>query len=522
MEALTGTPAGAATPGAAQRALVFVGFMGAGKSSSARAVAAHLGVDPLDSDRELENELGQTLETFFDVEGEAEFRRREEAVVLRVLERPGAAVIALGGGSLGSEAVRQALGRHTVVHLDVDPEDAWKRASGKGRPLARDKDRFEKLHGERRSLYESVADALLPSGGREQSQRALPALLTLLADQAAGASTKMVWAGSASGGYPVFTGRGLIERQLVHPPDARRFVVTDENVARFHRIDGEAAIAIPAGEAEKNLGQLERVLGELARGGATREDLVVAVGGGVVGDLAGFSAAVYQRGMRYAQVPTTLVAQVDSAFGGKTGVDLAEGKNYAGAYHLPSSVSVDPAALETLPAEELSAGYAEVVKTALIAGGELWARVREGEDADERVVLGCIRTKLEVVAEDERDSGRRQVLNLGHTVGHAIEAATGYRRYRHGEAIAIGLMAALRLSGDDALRNEVGALLQARGLPLSFEGAGVDEVLELISRDKKRVGARVPLVLVEAPGKVTHGHEVSDADLRSAVEEVAS
>jgi shikimate kinase/3-dehydroquinate synthase len=214
------------------------------------------------------------------------------------------------------------------------------------------------------------------------------------------------------------------------------------------------------------------------------------------------------------------VAQVDSAFGGKTGVDLPEGKNYVGAFHQPSAVIVDPAALDTLPREELAAGYAEVVKTALIAGGPLWARVRSGADPDESVVLGCLRTKLAVVAEDERDSGRRQVLNLGHTVGHAIEAATGYSRYRHGEAVAIGLLAALRLSGKDALRDEVAGLLSARGLPPAFEGATAAQVAELVTRDKKRRGGRVPFVLVQAPGEVTHGHEVGDAELLAAIEEV--
>jgi shikimate kinase/3-dehydroquinate synthase len=216
------------------------------------------------------------------------------------------------------------------------------------------------------------------------------------------------------------------------------------------------------------------------------------------------------------------VAQVDSAYGGKTGVDLPEGKNYAGAFHQPSAVICDPAALGTLPPEELAAGYAEVVKTALIAGGPLWARVRQGGDPDAEVILGCLRTKLAVVAEDERDAGRRQVLNLGHTVGHAIEAATGYTRYRHGEAVAVGLLVALRLSGREPLRAEVEELLAARGLPRSFSGASVDEVLELVERDKKRAGGRVPFVLVEAPGQVTPGHDVPPAELRAAVDEVHS
>ena len=227
----------------------------------------------------------------------------------------------------------------------------------------------------------------------------------------------------------------------------------------------------PQGEEHKTLATAEEVLRALAAAGAGRGDVIAAVGGGVVGDLAGFCAAIYQRGVRCVQVPTTLVAQVDSAYGGKTGVDLPEGKNYAGAYHQPSAVICDPAALETLPPEEHAAGYAEVVKTALIAGGSLWARVRAGGEVDENTILGCVRTKLATVAADERDAGRRQVLNLGHTVGHAIEAATEYRRYRHGEAVGIGMLAALRLSGKEALRAEVAELLAARGLPLSFEGA---------------------------------------------------
>ncbi len=299
-------------------------------------------------------------------------------------------------------------------------------------------------------------------------------------------------------------------------------MVTDENVARVQPFPGDARIEIPPGEEGKHLASAERVLRELARAGAERGDLVVAVGGGVVGDIAGFCAAVYQRGMRWVGVPTTLVAQVDSAYGGKTGVDLPEGKNYAGVYHQPSAVLCDPAVLATLPAPELAAGYSEVVKTALIAGGSLWARVRAGADPDARMIEGCIRTKLAVVAADERDSGRRQVLNLGHTVGHAIEAATGYARYRHGEAVGIGLLAALRLSGRDALRGEVAELLAARGLPLTFESASVDDVLALVARDKKGSGGRVPFVLVDAPGEVSPGHEPDPADLRAAVEELCA
>jgi shikimate kinase / 3-dehydroquinate synthase len=516
MEALStgAAPASPALP--RDRALVFVGFMGCGKSSAARIVAAELGVHPIDSDRELEEQLGESIESFFDREGEAAFRAREEELILRLLGRADGGVVALGGGSLGSDRVRDALGPHTVVHLEVDPDDAWRRSSGKGRPLARDRLRFDQLHRDRLGLYESVADAVLPPAGRERVRDALPALAALAR---APASTRLVWAATSSGDYPVFVGRGLIASGFFFPEGSRRFLVTDEQVERHHSLEAEERIVVLQGEEHKTVHGAEFVLRRLAQAGAERGDLVVALGGGVVGDLAGFCAAVYQRGMRHVQVPTTLVAQVDSAYGGKTGVDLPEGKNYVGAYHQPSAVLCDPAALETLPSEEVAAGYPEVLKTALIAGGPLWARVRQGGDPDEETLLRCIRTKLAVVAQDERDAGRRQVLNLGHTVGHAIEAATGYSRYRHGEAVGIGLLCALRLSGRDALREEVAELISARGLPLTFRGADPDAVLAMVERDKKREGGRVPFVLVDAPGDVTAGHEVDPAALRAAVEE---
>jgi shikimate kinase/3-dehydroquinate synthase len=511
-----GPPAAAAGP-AGGGAIVLIGFMGAGKTSAARSLAAHLDAQPLDSDHELERALGESIESFFDRAGEQAFREHEEQAVLELLARERTSVIALGGGALGSERVREALRRHVVVHLEVDPEDAWRRASGKGRPLARDSGRFSELYEQRRPLYDSIADAVLPPSDRGAPLRALPAVTAL---RVAPPGTRLVWACASSGDYPVFVGRGLIASGFFHPAGGRRFVVTDEEVARHHTLAGDAEAAIRAGESSKTLVSAEWVLRKMAEAGIGHGDVVAAVGGGVVGDLAGFCAAVYQRGIGHVQVPTTLVAQVDSAYGGKTGVDLPEGQNYVGAYHQPSAVLVDPSALDTLPAAERAAGYAEVVKTALIAGGQLWARVREGREPDDEIILGCLRTKLAVVADDERDAGGRQVLNLGHTVAHAIEAATGFARYRHGEAVAIGLLAALRLSGREALRKEVSGLLAARGLPLVFSGADPGAVVELVRRDKKRRGDRVPFVLVQAPGEVTHGHDLDARDLLVAVEEV--
>ena len=417
-----------------------------------------------------------------------------------------------------SETVRAALREHTVVWMDISDETAWARAAGDERPLAADRAAFCALHAERRPLYESIADAFLPEGDR-LVRRAEPALRAL-ADAPAG--TKLVWAVAGGVEYPVFVGRGLIGG--LPRPGRRAFVVTDEHVGALYGgalRDTHHTITIAAGEQHKTLAVAERVWRELASHGMGRDDHLVALGGGVVGDLAGFCAAAYQRGVPVVQVPTTIVAQVDSAYGGKTGVDLPEAKNYVGAYHQPAAVITDVSTLASLPAEELAAGYAEVVKTALIAGGALWERVAAGAAVDERIVLDCARTKLGVVAADERDGGLRQVLNLGHTVGHAIETVTGYRVYRHGEAVALGLLAALRLSGVDELRAQVIELLAGAGLPTSLSpDVDAEAVVAATALDKKRVGTRVPFVLVRSPGDVVFGQRVDSADVLAAVAEL--
>jgi shikimate kinase/3-dehydroquinate synthase len=493
-------------------ALVFIGFMGAGKSSAFD--------DILDTDWLLEQQLEMTIAQFFAVHGERRFRGHEEEVVLRAL-RSGAPGIALGGGAVLSERVRAALREHTVVWLDVGAQTAWERAaaSDEDRPLARDPEAFAALHAERRPLYESIADAFIPEGDRVV-RRALPALESL---RDAPAGTKLVYAVTAGGEYPVFVGRGLIGG--LPRPGRRAFVVTDENVgARYGAALAGAhrTITIAAGEEHKTLAVAERVWRELAAEGMGRDDHLVALGGGVVGDLAGFCAATYQRGVPVVQVPTTVVAQVDSAYGGKTGVDLPEAKNYVGAYHQPAAVITDVDTLATLPAQELAAGYAEVVKTALIAGGPLWDRIAAGATVDAEIVLACARTKIGVVAADERDGGMRQLLNLGHTVGHAIETVTGYTRYRHGEAVGLGLLAALSLSGLPELRSDVAELLAAAGLPTRMEGADPVDVVAATRMDKKRVGESVPFVLVRAPGDVVFGQRVGAPELLAAVAELAA
>jgi shikimate kinase/3-dehydroquinate synthase len=504
-------------------ALVFIGFMGAGKSTALTA-AREAGLETTEIDALMEDAFGKSISAAFQEDGEEAFRAREADVVGPLLEGADGGAIALGGGSVLSERVRAALGRHIVVWLQVDAREAWRRIARSDRPLAQSADGVAELLKERQPFYEELADAVLPPGDRGLVVRAMPSLVAL-AQLPEGA--RMLWGASASGEYPVFVGRGLLGAGP-WPLPGRRFCITDSTVGalyaeRLGPLGG--VVEVEPGESAKTMAEAERVLRELARAAMTRDDHVVALGGGVVGDLAGFCAHLYQRGVPVVQVPTTLVAQVDSAYGGKTGVDLPEGKNYAGAYHLPAAVIADTATLASLPAEELAAGFVELLKTGLLAGGDLWQRARAlesleaGDLAD--LVFACARYKCEVVAADERDAGLRAVLNLGHTVGHAIEAASGYGRYRHGEAIGLGLLAALRLSGAPELRDEVGSILARHGLPVTLDPAiGVEETLAALQRDKKRTAEGVGFVLLAEPGKPRTGELVDPASVRASVEEL--
>jgi 3-dehydroquinate synthase len=512
-------------------ALVFIGFMGAGKSTALRA-AQEAGLKTTEIDPLMEREFGMPIADAFREFGEEEFRRREGEIVGGLLEEADGGAIGLGGGSILNLRVRDALTRHWVVWLQIDAAEAWRRIEGTGRPLATSLADVERLLAERAPLYEQLADAVIPVVGRSSAPAVVEACRRLTAMPE---GTRMLWAASASGSYPAYVGPGLLERTDAiadsWPAPGRRFCVSDETVAELYadRLEPLAArVTVPPGEGAKSLGEAERVMRELAQGGMSRQDHVVALGGGVVGDLGGFCAASYGRGVPVVHVPTTLLAQVDSAYGGKTGVDLPEGKNLVGAYHQPAAVFADTATLATLPREEAAAGFVEVLKTALLAGGGLWDQVRgngpeilEDVAALTHLVFACARHKCAVVAADERDSGLRETLNLGHTVGHGIEAATGYERYRHGEAVGLGLLAALRLSDAEDLRREVREVLERFGLPVTLdESVDVDAVLEAIGRDKKKTAEGVGFVLLSEPGKPRTGQVVDPARVREAVEEL--
>lgn len=505
----------------ARPAIVFIGFMGAGKSTALTA-AREAGLEVTEIDALMEEAFGKPISQAFEEDGEEAFRAREAEVVGELLERADGGAVALGGGSVLSGRVREALGRHTVVLLEIDAAEAWRRIQGTGRPLARSEADVGRLLEEREPLYEELADAVVPMADKGVVARALPAIQAL-AEMPEG--TRLLWASSASGDYPVFVGVDLLGTEW-WPLEGRSFCVTDQNVEEYARRlrSGAKVFVIEPGEKSKSLRQVEKAIFEMAALGMTREDHMVAVGGGVVGDLGGFCAHIYQRGVPVVQVPTTVVAQVDSAYGGKTGVDVDQLKNYAGAYHQPAAVFADISTLESLPSRDLAAGFVEVIKTGLLTGGALWERVRTMEEIDpvdlDEIVFACARYKCAVVAADERDAGLRHVLNLGHTVGHAIEGVSDYS-YLHGEAIGLGLLAALRLSEAPDLRDEVREILHRHQLPVTLDPAvSVEDVLAVLERDKKRTAAGVGFVLLAEPGRPRTGEIIDPAKVRAAVEEL--
>jgi len=439
--------------------------MGAGKTTIGAEVARRLGRAFVDTDELLDV---QVLE-----HDEPAFRAAEAEAVRSALASP-PAVTAIGGGAVETPTVRELLREELVVLLDVDVETAWRRTRGSDRPLARDEIEFNRRYEHRRPLYDTVADS-----------RASDADDVVLA--AAGVHVEV-------GALPLL--RDLVTR---HGPAA---LVTEPVVAGIYGADAQLALSfaetheLPTGEAAKQASEVERLWRALRIG---RDGTIVALGGGSLTDAVGFAAATFLRGCAWVPIPTTLVGQVDAAIGGKTAIDIPEGKNLVGAFHWPVRTVIDPALLETLPAQERLNGMAEVVKTGLLAGEPFW------ELPDAELVRRCAAFKSAVCLRDPRDEGPRRVLNLGHTFAHALEAAGGYE-LPHGRAVALGLLAALRLSG-----RPTGAIEEV----LHPEPARVDRgrAWEALQRDKK--GPLHVILVADEGGFET---ELAEADVRAALD----
>lgn len=315
----------------------------------------------------------------------------------------------------------------------------------------------------------------------------------------------------------ILIGRGLLGQAASHILEvfspSRVHIVADSNVAPLY-LDKLASqfdlpvssTVIPAGEAYKRLTTVETIYRDLLKAGMTRKDLVIALGGGVTGDITGFAAATFLRGVSLCQVPTTLLAQVDSSVGGKTGVDLPEGKNLVGAFYQPRLVLIDPDVLDTLPAQTFVDGMAEVIKAGYIANPDILTMVSAPDYRAniENIIYECVKMKRDVVAQDERDTGLRMILNFGHTVGHAAEKLGNYTALTHGQAVAIGMVAAMQISNqlgtDTDLLPGLIDILQKVGLPTKLTNDR-EEIFHALLSDKKKMGATVNFILVRTPGK---------------------
>ena len=545
------------------RSIVLIGLMGSGKTSTGRRLAQQLGLEFVDADAEIEAAAAMSITEIFAQHGEAYFRDGERRVMARLLNE-GPRVLATGGGAFMNDETRARIAASGIsIWLKADLDVLWRRVRKRShRPLLQSGDDPERtlraLLEQRYPVYARADITIISRDGPQELAveeaidglefflRFSPDPPPLAAPQKKAASQRQtgtegqpaasrarvdVELGARS--YSILIGAGLIAEAAKHirrlAPRAACAIVTDENVAKLHLPALEhaldegfvrhAKVVVAPGEGSKSFAEYARICNELIGAKLERGDVVVALGGGVVGDLAGFAAATIRRGMRFIQVPTTLLAEVDSSVGGKTGINSPHGKNLIGAFHQPSLVLADIDTLDTLPLREFRAGYAEIVKYGLIgdAGFFAWLEAHwrgvfaDGAERVHAIATSC-RAKAAIVARDEYEEGDRALLNLGHTFGHALERITAYdgARLVHGEAVAIGMACAYRFSVRRGLcgsqdQARVEAHLQDVGLPVRLAdipglNAGAEEIVEAMYQDKKVKHGALTFILARAIG----------------------
>jgi shikimate kinase / 3-dehydroquinate synthase len=522
-----------------RRRIALVGLPGSGKSTIAPLIARGLGWSTVDLDAEIELTTGRSPAAIIAAEGEGHFRDLELSALETALRRPDSLVIACGGGLITQVAARRLLTELcSVVWLDAPDDVLIQRVGG----------------GAERPMLGGSAASGIPRlrSGRTRAHQAAHLRISSEADPEA-VATRVIAAldgtvrvDLAERAYHVEVRVGALDDVVLHLPGAAARVAlladravratTDRLVASL-RSSGIATtvLEITGGEALKTWTAAGGLLEQLGDAGLQRNDCVVALGGGTVGDIAGFVAATYLRGIAWVNVPTTLLAMVDSAIGGKTGVNLARGKNLAGAVWQPRAVISDPGVLATQDDRSFRAAFAEIVKYAMIVettlnsdlDGHLDRLLRRDADALTDVVRECCAIKARIVAADEREAGVRAVLNYGHSVGHALEAAAGFGdTLLHGEAIAVGMRAAGRLSVRmlDCPARDIGwqdEMIVRCGLPATLE-FDAERVLGHMRADKKTVGDRLGWVLLEARGHPRPGQRVPEAEVLEALDEVHS
>ena len=515
--------------------LIITGFMGTGKTSVGQELARRLRREFIDMDTLIETRQGMTVAELFSRHGEPHFRRLE-AAVCRELAARGGLVLATGGGALIPDANRQILAASgPVVCLTASTDEILRRLDmSKDRPLLNVPDpdaRIATLLAQRREAYDRIPLCVDTSGLTvpEVADRVLglvdtPAVTTIAVRH-------------PGGEYVIHLGRGLLAQTgaLLHQQGltGRVAVVTNPTVGDLYAATVCESLQaagfevtcriVPDGESHKTLGVAQTLYDGFIEAGLDRHDTVLALGGGVIGDMAGFAAATYLRGVSLVAVPTTLLAMVDASIGGKVAVDHPSGKNLIGAFKQPALVIADPNTLSTLPAAELSNGLAETLKAGLIGDPALFDQIETHGSAPLLWIIECaIRVKVSIVQEDPFERARRAVLNLGHTFGHALEWLSDYS-LRHGEGVSIGLLAAARLSArlglcEPDLPTSVGRVLARLGLPTSFRDHTPTEIWRAMATDKKRRGNRLRFVLPRAIGDVFVTDQVTQADVLSVLE----
>ena len=519
--------------------IVITGFMGTGKTTVGREVARRLECPFVDMDAEIEARATKSIPRIFAEDGEDAFRRMEAALCAE-LSAQQKVVIATGGGALVDPANRALMKKSgAVVCLACDVDEILRRVnsvSDSDRPLLDVADPRAEIKRLLETRHEAYAAIPWQIDTTDLSVEEVVARVIEIANvitlrvRYPGDALSLVLSpveGLSKGGeYPIHVGDGLLAhvggtlRAAGVPEGGRVAIVSNPVVAPLYGnqvADGlrsagfrPFACSMPDGEQHKTLATVASLYDQFLAGGLARSDTVLSLGGGVTGDVAGFAAATFMRGIRFVQAPTTLLAMVDASVGGKTGVDLPQGKNLAGAFKQPALVVVDPAVLATLPAEEMRCGMAEVIKHGVIGAPSLFAELEldlpESSELSGRLIARALRVKIAVVEEDPFEQGRRAVLNLGHTAGHALEKLSGFA-LRHGEAVSIGMVAAARIAvelsrADPALAGRIEAALAAWDLPVRCPPFAAGAIWEAMAHDKKRRGRTLRWVLPRTIGEV--------------------
>ena len=539
--------------------IFLTGLSGSGKSTVGRRVAMLLNWDFVDTDDLLAGRAGMAVGRALTTYGEERFRQLESEALREAADRE-RVVIATGGGIVIAEANRALLREQGLnIYLRTSVESAWQRVQEHmrvegeqvERPLVAGADgqqRLRDLLSARAAWYEQAPVQLATDEltYEEVARRIVVhalALGELLAPDSARISSNLRLSGAVSQAVIEWGGFCQLPAALQALNTQKRvFLVTDSSVGALY---AEAVLTlladaglephiftIPAGESSKSFACFQSVIDWLVEQHAERKEPLLALGGGVVGDLTGFVAASYRRGVPLVQIPTTLLAQVDSSIGGKTGINHPLGKNLIGAFYQPELIFVDPAVLLTLPERVYREGWAEIVKTGVILDAELFALLEEHLPAIERreadlltqVVARCIRLKMDVVQSDERDGGLRNILNYGHTFGHALEAITEYGTWLHGEAVSIGMEVAGRIAVERGLFPEQDLarqrrLLQTIGLPIACPGVDSEAILKAMRNDKKVLTGRSRWIL---PTRIGQAQMYGDIPLESVQAAIAA